>query len=833
MVDIIKNINSTNFDKNINSQALNNNSDSRTQIDINIGQDSKIKIICQELGITEKEYCNILLAYPNFPEMSLKDRSQIVQKFISPAPTESAQDPDIMPEEFEEPQTIFDEAIAFDYKEYEALPVKEKVSLYSEELAKNNFLFAQKDNPKSLDDWKNLDAAEKQKYIAEARKSVVNDNSKGKYDEASIGQYFSKKMLELQTANSLEKSLDEFKNYENDYKGKCEEYIHDYIFNLPDEHRTDAQNQYMKNSALLSAALVDYCKEKGDDTYSTDGSTIYELPISEIIKKLEDLGGEKDLLDLKVDYLSKKRENGLLTPEEENILKEATNLKNTLNIVKQRIDNGNAENTGLFEDFLNTDLGQDYKNAVTKEDKIFVLANYLDSMCKEKKLSEADAIKFKSQFFQDFYLATNDFEAVNDVYGQNLENASDSEKNTLADVNNNSDVSLALAAQNIEQFGDDSAQVLAAGLDDKLKENGNSNEFYVQVAMTSLNNMTEEQRVRTSQIHAGSASEKVQMLNSELALDKNKTKDPSNQETILTDIYNGSNEYVVVETGKQIDKVDKSIQLDMFDLYSGKKSVAEAMNEDGTLTRLDKNVQTNAFKILRNRFEQDDFTKDEAIQNLYTLADQIQNCDKDNQLDMHNDIMGSKYSEVQRHAAGNIGNYDPSVQSDALNSVYATGNDSAVEAAVESIANSPSADVVEKVMPVTVADAAVKTFENNPEIFDALEVTASGKTIKEKIASGARLTLHEYSSLTPAEKREYFMNFFKALSPNEKIKLIKSISSTSVRNNIYKMIARTNNDLFDRLIQDPSVAEVIYNMSNVPGSIKIKIEDVANRKQCI
>lgn len=252
---------------------------------------------------------------------------------------------------------------------------------------------------------------------------------------------------------------------------------------------------------------------------------------------------------------------------------------------------------------------------------------------------------------------------------------------------------------------------------------------------------------------------------------------------------------------------------------------------------LAKSIKYLTTREARDRYDEINYNFIEGLDNVddrKRLTDArftgMQDLDADEQLSMFNRTMGSKHDDVVNYGASNIDRLDPSVQSDALNSVYATGNDSAVEAAVESIANSPSADVVEKVMPVTVADAAVKTFENNPEIFDALEVTASGKTIKEKIASGARLTLHEYSSLTPAEKREYFMNFFKALSPNEKIKLIKSISSTSVRNNIYKMIARTNNDLFDRLIQDPSVAEVIYNMSNVPGSIKIKIEDVANRK---
>ncbi len=296
------------------------------------------------------------------------------------------------------------------------------------------------------------------------------------------------------------------------------------------------------------------------------------------------------------------------------------------------------------------------------------------------------------------------------------------------------------------------------------------------------------------------------------------------------------NDKITGETKEQYaESVQKHARSDEDRFYN-----QEAIHNTGDLDMsagLAKSIKYLTTREARDRYDEINYNFIEGLDNVddrKRLTDArftgMQDLDADEQLSMFNRTMGSKHDDVVNYGASNIDRLDPSVQSDALNSVYATGNDSAVEAAVESIANSPSADVVEKVMPVTVADAAVKTFENNPEIFDALEVTASGKTIKEKIASGARLTLHEYSSLTPAEKREYFMNFFKALSPNEKIKLIKSISSTSVRNNIYKMIARTNNDLFDRLIQDPSVAEVIYNMSNVPGSIKIKIEDVANRK---
>ena len=43
------------------------------------------------------------------------------------------------------------------------------------------------------------------------------------------------------------------------------------------------------------------------------------------------------------------------------------------------------------------------------------------------------------------------------------------------------------------------------------------------------------------------------------------------------------------------------------------------------------------------------------------------------------------------------------------------------------------------------------------------------------------------------------------------------------------MIARTNNDMFDRLIQDAGIAKTIYDM-HISGDIDYKIESLANKK---
>ena len=67
--------------------------------------------------------------------------------------------------------------------------------------------------------------------------------------------------------------------------------------------------------------------------------------------------------------------------------------------------------------------------------------------------------------------------------------------------------------------------------------------------------------------------------------------------------------------------------------------------ENDVISKLGKNDQTKGFKLIKNRVE-DLFEGEQAIKYSKALSDQIPNCDKSNQLDMHNEIMKSKYSEV-------------------------------------------------------------------------------------------------------------------------------------------------------------------------------------------
>ena len=217
--------------------------------------------------------------------------------------------------------------------------------------------------------------------------------------------------------------------------------------------------------------------------------------------------------------------------------------------------------------------------------------------------------------------------------------------------------------------------------------------------------------------------------------------------------------------------------------------------------------------------------KDDAIKYTNMLADQIKDCHKDNQLAMHNEMMNSKYSEVQEHVAGNIKDYDPTVQAEALETVLASGNEKAIEAAAESVKYSPDCVKSEmaEVVEAYASDNAIQADSAILEQFADL-IPSQSKTIQEKIASGQILSESELSTLSVSERRDYLASFFKKLPVDKKIKLLASMPD-SQKKTIYTLIARTDSTLFNAIIKDKDRADQLLSMG-LPEDVNNKIKGV-------
>lgn len=74
------------------------------------------------------------------------------------------------------------------------------------------------------------------------------------------------------------------------------------------------------------------------------------------------------------------------------------------------------------------------------------------------------------------------------------------------------------------------------------------------------------------------------------------------------------------------------------------------------------------------------FSDDYNIRAQSALANDIPNCNVENQAELHSVVMGSNYDEVLELASSNIHNYDENAQAGAIEATYATGNESAIRA---------------------------------------------------------------------------------------------------------------------------------------------------------
>lgn len=257
-------------------------------------------------------------------------------------------------------------------------------------------------------------------------------------------------------------------------------------------------------------------------------------------------------------------------------------------------------------------------------------------------------------------------------------------------------------------------------------------------------------------------------------------------------IYNGylekgKNKDAIRTLSSGIPHTDKSIRMKTFNNYNDyavEHKDAELVGSLGKgISKYDVDEQQQVMKTLMTTSYEFD---DETAQSLQKgFSDQIQYCHKDNQLALHDEIMGSRFEDVQAHAASNIRNYHDSVKAEAVGSVLTSGNKEAIQKVYDDIANAPSSypEVTEMAIRAYVAESIYQTAITNDDMDN-------------KFFEGS-LTFKELSKLTPKERREYFFDKFEKLSPLQKLEMIKKFVNSNMfgdvqKRTIYTLIARSS-----------------------------------------
>ena len=110
------------------------------------------------------------------------------------------------------------------------------------------------------------------------------------------------------------------------------------------------------------------------------------------------------------------------------------------------------------------------------------------------------------------------------------------------------------------------------------------------------------------------------------------------------------------------------------------------------------------------------------------------------------------------------------------------------------------------------------------------ELMAELETYEHRVFDlGKRLDKKQQELLDERRVKETLQEASETIS-NEKLKLLNSISSQSQKRSIYRMIARTNSDLFNRMINDADIAATVLDM-HLSSEIDNKILAVVERKK--
>ena len=788
--------------------------------------DDVIEKLCAKLQISREQLDLLVAKYPDFYSMDPVKQAEIAKSaVIDTSVSINENDNNGVSKNQTDNHTNDnsayqkEEQAGFNHNEYSKLSVKEKVNVYAQELAKNKFLYAEDGSKKTLADWDALSQDEQNNLIKKELGNLQKEDPNQRYDAKSISNLFELKMTKLQAANLLEENISTFNK-----KGKEQiaDAVHEYLFGVNSDNLSQQQNNYLENQYVLSKAVIQACKDKGDNTY-VDGVD-YNLPESEISEKFSKGGilSKSTKIEVQLAYLENKKSKGIALDETEQavyerlgkLVKSQSGLA-LVHAAKYKAANPDKQvNYGRLDALKKSEFGKDFEAAVNDEDKNFVIGAYIKKV--GENLSPEEKAKLINELTLELMYKPDNAELVADVHSNIVENSDEETVNEL--MQTKEDGLAELNVINADKIKSKKAvQTLAITHEGMIEDNPERAEM---LASDTMDNLSTPKLTIVSGIYSASKSENIQrkLGDKALSLKIENEQDIETQRVILEDVHNNSNLEVRKDIGSRIDETHKDNQLPLTEIFIQDKEVAKAMNENGTLTRYHKDNLEPSFTLFKDRFEQDDFSKEEAISQLNVLADQIKDCHKDSQLAMHKDIMQSKYSEVQEHAAANIKDYDMTVQAKAVDTVYASNNEKAIEAAVTNLENAPSY-IQETELPRVTGEAAAR---NNLIEFAQ---TSDAVSLQERLASGVQLSQSEFDALPSDVKREYFANYFKKLPLEQKIKLLSSIPNGAQKKTIYVMIARTDVNLFNAIVKDKDRADMLLSMG-LPNDVNNKITNV-------
>lgn len=761
----------------------------------------------------------------------------------------------------------------FNNADYSKLPLSKKLEVYVNEYTKNSFMYSDSENPKTLDDWNNLSKEEQTKYIAESKKGLEEKFSAVLSETSSDlkGKAIDAMMTDLQAANYMQYTVAQLNGKEK-YQGytisqnEKEDAIYSYLSEV-NEVSPNSLTDTDKNRLQYQQTLVDAVNHlAGQDNLCLADAKQYmkdnNLTQTEVLQQ----------------YLTQKAQNGELSADEQKLLDKLNAdindpaMQGVLMEAKfQGLKNLEAE---LEEAKKNGDTARAEKleKVINSNDSVKI-RKWAKAYQIEKKEPPKSYHKFRESSFGKLYEQTSDPQeraAILMAYvKEKYPNSAKKQSKLAIELYNGlcsegidaaeTKVSFLSAClvfdpeigKKILSHKDVSTDVSTKSLNNIRKKNKNVPKEYDKINGQKQKNLYKDAKLyfeRNGQSklleHAKRLISSTQdvFLDSALEIpDENKDEyiaalGEANEDTeiankniditatyVNAELQLKSNETInqfATEETKAYGAVHTDLMLSenqtrLASMYTNDSRLAtEAFVEDGTWARFDKENQTEGMELAYNRTDEL-FEGEEKIDLLNTNADHIANADKENQLDMHNFYMESKYSDVVEHAAGNIYKYDESVQGDALDSTKNTGNQDAIDAAMSNF--DKYADYVQE-------NPKYQAMQQETEVRQAQEVAQQVAEFHEQYEKLTGMQSNIEQEITDDEQKlSYIKNFLNA-SPQEQFKLLSKIPM-SWQGTVFSKIATYCPQMLSGLVKQ-GYGQYILNTPGLDSDVVYKVVDI-------
>lgn len=831
-------------------KATNTTSGSKT-VSVQMTDTNKLALL-KKLNITLDQYNAIKAQNPNFDTLSPAEQYEIIDNFSVKTPTLVESKTEEQDAKVEKTSTSTPE-IKDIKAEYNKKDLVGKTEICYSEVARNIYIYGVKDKDKviaeahSKEEWDKLSDEEKKAEVEKVKTFINSDerlkNVKNKYDdkvpENAKEIIIDGIMRAIQAANAEGVSIVDFmKKDEYERKDLIEQHLsEEKEFNPSNLNKND--EEYLSQSKMLKSEVTKFLEQKkgekiGDilDTKSV-GLYVkyYNLSEDELLHSALKEKGEKRTDDEQRQYArltklvqTSRGQQYIKDAKAQNVLE----LDKEFNTLSAKIKNGETlspeeqEAYSILKETLNT----------KKNNELREYAKYLPKPQTDYEKNIAnDIADYKAQIKD--YIHGSDLEAHTAVQfiDNKTEGMSKAEKGKY--IANFVKFNHSLATPKIAgAYSKEYPELLgnfevASAMTTDINEY--SDEQAAKINETIINTKPTNERIRN--MRAASANTMAQVLASEenfgkAELDNKRVMATSTVEAVGTtediNTYGVNVAASITDAKKSTEAISVLYNSDKAndDTYiagieAAKKATVDAQAfyvvaagqrsakataytaENNIIAGLDKKAQTAALAGT-NRNINRHFEGKDAIKYSNALADQIQYCDKENQLAMHNEMMTSKYSEVQQHVAKNIKNYDPTVQSEALSTVYKSGNEKAIAVAAN--------EVLPAIKSPDAQQIALK------QAVMELAGISDNSDLQTKFANGT-LTKAEIAQLSSTERRDYYVRLFDNATPMEKIEYLKSLPAGKSRQTVYNLIGTYYKNTFKTLVEsDVTTAEAMYNM---------------------